>query len=335
MAPGPRTAPALAAAAAAAALLLALLAAPRGAAAFSVGDVAAARMRAAAAAAEGGEPAKPADPAAAHDAAGAAAAAAAFAAITGEPSAAAADAAARRRGAPLIRMLSWSPRAMLWEGFASAAECDHLASLAAPHLAKSDVVDSDTGEVVQSRERTSSGWFLPRRRADSVVAELEERIARWAQIPASNGEPFHILRYNPKEEYTAHFDSFHDQVNVQNGGQRIATVILYLSDVEEGGETVFPDSPTRPSEAESAGFSACARNGLGVRPRKGDALLFFSLKPDGVTQDATSLHAGCPVGHGTKWIATKWIRVGQHQDWGQEGEEGGTPLEGEPSHSEL
>lgn len=42
-----------------------------------------------------------------------------------------------------------------------------------------------------------------------------------------------------------------------------------------------------------------------MRPRKGDALLFFGLKPDGVTTDVKSLHAGCPVVRGTKWIATK------------------------------
>jgi hypothetical protein len=145
---------------------------------------------------------------------------------------------------------------------------------------------------------------------------LEERIARWVQVPVGNGEPFHVLRYNPGEEYTAHFDYLFTAQHTANGGQRVATVILYLSDVPEGGETVFPDSPTRPSAAEAASFSECARKGLGVKARRGDALLFFSLKPDGATQDTASLHAGCPVARGTKWVATKWIRVGHHVDWG-------------------
>ena len=45
-----------------------------------------------------------------------------------------------------------------------------------------------------------------------------------------------------------------------------------------------------------------------VKPRKGDALLFWSLHPNATTDDA-SLHAGCPVIKGEKWSATKWIHV--------------------------
>lgn len=47
----------------------------------------------------------------------------------------------------------------------------------------------------------------------------------------------------------------------------------------------------------------------------GDALLFFSLRPDGTT-DPASLHAGCPVLGGTKWTATKWIHtLPFHPEW--------------------
>lgn len=45
-----------------------------------------------------------------------------------------------------------------------------------------------------------------------------------------------------------------------------------------------------------------------VKPRRGDALLFFSLHPNAIP-DENSLHAGCPVIEGEKWSATKWIHV--------------------------
>lgn len=45
-----------------------------------------------------------------------------------------------------------------------------------------------------------------------------------------------------------------------------------------------------------------------VKPRKGDALLFFSLNLDATT-DTNSLHGSCPVIEGEKWSATKWIHV--------------------------
>ena len=50
---------------------------------------------------------------------------------------------------------------------------------------------------------------------------------------------------------------------------------------------------------------------MAVKPKKGDALLFYSLKPSGQV-DPKSLHAGCPVISGDKWSATKWLRVGQY-----------------------
>jgi prolyl 4-hydroxylase len=49
----------------------------------------------------------------------------------------------------------------------------------------------------------------------------------------------------------------------------------------------------------------CGRRGLAVKPRKGMALLFWSLKPDSKTKDMRSLHGGCPVIRGDKWSATK------------------------------
>lgn len=57
-----------------------------------------------------------------------------------------------------------------------------------------------------------------------------------------NGEDIQVLRYEPRQKYDPHYDYFTDKVNVARGGHRIATVLMYLSDVEKGGETVFPNA---------------------------------------------------------------------------------------------
>jgi hypothetical protein len=38
-------------------------------------------------------------------------------------------------------------------------------------------------------------------------------------------------------------------------------------------------------------------------------VLFFSILPDAKTMDKLSLHQGCPVLQGEKWVATKWLRM--------------------------
>lgn len=57
-----------------------------------------------------------------------------------------------------------------------------------------------------------------------------------------NGESIQILHYEHGQKYEPHFDYFHDKVNQELGGHRVATVLMYLSDVAKGGETVFPNS---------------------------------------------------------------------------------------------
>lgn len=113
------------------------------------------------------------------------------------------------------------------------------------------------------------------------------------------------LLLGPSHSLLSDFDYFHDRSNKDNshGGQRIATMLMYLATPEDGGETVFPNADRKVS---GPGWSDCARKGFAVHPRKGDAVLFFSLKPDG-TEDPSSLHGSCPVLKGEKWSATKWM----------------------------
>jgi prolyl 4-hydroxylase len=169
------------------------------------------------------------------------------------------------------------------------------------------VADNDSGESVESEVRTSSGMFL-KKAQDEVVARIEARIASWTFLPVENGESMQILHYENGQKYEPHFDYFHDKANQELGGHRIATVLMYLSNVEKGGETVFPNAEGKDTQPKEDDWSDCAKNGYSVKPFKGDALLFFSLHPDATT-DSLSLHGSCPVIEGEKWSATKWIHV--------------------------
>lgn len=68
------------------------------------------------------------------------------------------------------------------------------------------------------------------------------------------------------------------------------TFFLYLSDVEEGGETGFPQLS------------------LDVKPRKGSAILWPSTSPDDIfRQDPRTIHEAKPVVKGIKYAANAWI----------------------------
>ncbi|MBA0653395.1 hypothetical protein Goklo_020576, partial [Gossypium klotzschianum] len=230
-------------------------------------------------------------------------------------------------GEQWVEVISWEPRAFIYHNFLkdfepdrgpylifwqSKEECEYLIDLAKPHMEKSTVVDSETGKSKDSRVRTSSGTFLPRGR-DKIIRNIEQRIADFTFIPVEHGEGLQVLHYEVGQKYEPHYDYFMDEFNTKNGGQRIATVLMYLSDVEEGGETVFPSAKGNISAVPWWNeLSECGKGGLSVKPKMGDALLFWSMKPD-ATLDPSSLHGGCPVIRGNKWSSTKWIRVNEYK----------------------
>ncbi|AET03705.1 putative procollagen-proline dioxygenase [Medicago truncatula] len=209
-----------------------------------------------------------------------------------------------------VQIVSWEPRAFLYHNFLTKKECEHLINTAKPSMQKSSVVDNETGKSKDSSVRTSSGTFLDRG-GDEIVRNIEKRIADFTFIPVENGESFNVLRYEVGQKYDPHLDYFADDYNTVNGGQRIATMLMYLSDVEEGGETVFPAAKGNISSVPWWNeLSDCGKKGLSIKPKMGDALLFWSMKPDG-TLDPSSLHGACPVIKGDKWSCTKWMRINE------------------------
>ncbi|XP_076955679.1 putative prolyl 4-hydroxylase 6 [Bidens hawaiensis] len=206
-----------------------------------------------------------------------------------------------------VTQISKHPRAFLYRNFLTDEECDHLIEVAKDKLQKSMVADSITGKSIESMVRTSKGMFI-RKAHDEVVAGIESRISMWTFIPVEYGEATQVLHYETSQKYLPHWDYFQDKANQAVGGHRIATVLMYLSNVEKGGETVFPQSEMKESQLKNDESCKCAKRGYAVKPKKGDALLFFNLHPNGTT-DPMSLHGSCPVIEGEKWLATKWIHV--------------------------
>lgn len=208
-----------------------------------------------------------------------------------------------------FQVLSWEPHAVLYRNFASLEECDHVKKLAESRLAPSGLA-LRKGETASGTKdiRTSSGTFLssdkdPR----GILSRIERRMADVTHIPQSHGEAFNVLRYQLGQKYDSHYDTFDPASYGPQTSQRVASFLLYLTDVEEGGETHFPlEGPKGLERLRRIDYKSCA-DGLHVKPRAGDALLFYNIHPN-ATFDKHSLHGGCPVVRGEKWVATKWIR---------------------------
>ena len=209
-----------------------------------------------------------------------------------------------------MEVLDEDARIFLFHNFLTPEECDHIINMAEPHLERSGVVADEEGHSEISDIRTSNGMFLNRGH-DPVIADIERRVARWTLLPMGNGEGFQVLKYTKDQKYDGHYDYFFDAASVSNGGNRYATVLIYLNDVEEGGETVFPNIPAPNGGVNGPEFSDCARHHLAAKPKKGNAVLFHSIKTTGELE-RRSLHTACPVLKGVKWSAPKWIHVGHY-----------------------
>ena len=122
---------------------------------------------------------------------------------------------------------------------------------------------------------------------------LDKRIEELIQLPIQNSEELQILNYRVGGEYKTHYDFFPPNLAGSAAhitrGQRVARLILYLNDVEEGGEAIFLEI------------------GLKIIPKAGNALCVAYMNSSG-QPDPLTLHAGCPILKSEKWIATRWVR---------------------------
>jgi len=195
---------------------------------------------------------------------------------------------------PQGRVLSAAPRIAAVSGYLSRPLCDRLIALGEPHLRRAEIY-ADDGKLQEDRERDNEAAVLDAAQADTVVGFVRARIAALANIPVGGLEPTQVLRYDIGQQFGAHVD-FLDvskpalAADVDKHGQRALTVLVYLNEDYEGGDTAFPDL------------------GMTFKGRKGDALVFWNVTENG-EPDWRTRHIGTAPTHGVKWLLSQWIRI--------------------------
>lgn len=178
-----------------------------------------------------------------------------------------------------------------------------LRHLATPMLQEAVIQGMET-EVTHNYRSSYTSWL--HHHIHPVVAAANRMIAALTGLEVDESkdeaERLQINLYAAGGHYVPHMDFMAlyrtlweadepDQKVMKQfpSGDRIATFMFYMSDVEEGGWTVFP------------------RLGVGVKPRQGSAVFWYNLLPSG-KGDPRTLHSACPVLRGSKWVSNKWIK---------------------------
>ncbi|XP_077424496.1 transmembrane prolyl 4-hydroxylase-like [Vanacampus margaritifer] len=172
-----------------------------------------------------------------------------------------------------------------------------------------------------------------------VLQTLRRRVISLTRAPTAlvdTSELLQVFAFEPGDFSDAHHDSSPPHADTACSHTRLAgnasalaevscrylTVLIYLSSVEEGGETAFPVADNRTYDELALvqdgvdltdTRKTCARGNLRIKPTAGTALLLYNHLSDGHgwmgELDEYSLHGDCPVKRGLKWVANSWVNV--------------------------
>ncbi|MDX2476060.1 MAG: 2OG-Fe(II) oxygenase [Gammaproteobacteria bacterium] len=177
------------------------------------------------------------------------------------------------------------------ENFLTEDECHYLIDLMQSDLRQSTVTNEDEVE----KDFRTSKTFDFNKINDPVADAIDIRICRTLGINPSYSEEIQGQIYDTGEEFKAHTDWFTPGTkeyieHASTRGQRSWTFMIYLNDVESGGETSFVEI------------------GETIQPKAGSAVFWNNLYPHGQPNQNTMHHA-LPVKAGFKAVITKWFRV--------------------------
>uniref|UniRef100_A0A8C9VK81 procollagen-proline 4-dioxygenase n=1 Tax=Scleropages formosus TaxID=113540 RepID=A0A8C9VK81_SCLFO len=194
--------------------------------------------------------------------------------------------------APMMEEDEWdSPHIVRFLDALSDAEMEKIKELAKPRLARATVRDPKSGVLTTANYRVSKSAWLEED-IDPVITRVSQRIEDLTGLTVDTAELLQVANYGVGGQYEPHYDFSRkdepDAFKSLGTGNRVATYLNYMSDVEAGGATVFPDF------------------GAAIWPRKGTAVFWYNLFRSG-EGDYRTRHAACPVLVGSKWVANKWI----------------------------
>ncbi|HYL87465.1 MAG TPA: 2OG-Fe(II) oxygenase [Burkholderiales bacterium] len=196
---------------------------------------------------------------------------------------------------PAGRALCQQPRIAMVKRFLSPGLCDWLIEQAQPHLQRAQTFALDDGKAADDGARTNTAAeFLPGR-IDTLLSFVRARIAGFTGMSTGLLETSQVLHYSAGELFAPHYDFLDIRQpglarQVTEHGQRVLTLLIYLNEGYEDGETYFPKLQR------------------GFKGRKGDALVFWNVTPDGAP-DPLTLHMGSAPTRGEKWLFSQWIRM--------------------------
>lgn len=182
----------------------------------------------------------------------------------------------------------WEPPSVHY-GIIDTDTCKQIIKKVESDFARSNVI----GDVTVDNSRTSeSAWIT---RDDPLVSRIVKKAQELTDKPIENFEDIQVVRYKPGTYYKAHHDACcddnkHCKSFDAEAGQRIGTLVVYLNEDFEEGQTHFP-----------------MYGDLKLKPSPGAGIFFRPLDDTGKCHPK-ALHAGLPIKSGTKYICNVWIR---------------------------
>jgi len=152
------------------------------------------------------------------------------------------------------------------------------------------VVGGGLNNVFDENARNSQTAWISK--YNPIVIDIYKKICSNYNINIENVEDMQVVKYEKGNYYKHHHDSFpfYEPDFLSQGGHRVLTVLIYLNDDFEGGETDFKEL------------------NQSFKPVKNSAIVFHPLDKDNKKCHPKALHAGMPVKSGTKYICNIWIR---------------------------